>query len=201
MSKIKQVFTSINFYLSFGVVLLATAANFFGGELIKIFYPNRTTINDFFYDHLPLIGWTQYFTDIFVLLSAGLILYYFIKYQLKYLPYLLMAFGIFYLFRSFMIVLNPFGGYYGNESTYGITAIKQYGAFPSGHTGFAVVCYLMSDKTKSKPINIILWLLALGEIITLLLSRGHYSIDIAGGLLLAYYVTSQIKKYKEKLVL
>jgi membrane-associated phospholipid phosphatase len=201
MYKLKQVFTSANFYFSFVVVLLATIANFVGGELIKVFYPNRTTINDFLYDRFPLIGWTQYLTDIFVLIAAALILIYFFKYQFKYLPYLLMAFGIFYFFRSFMILLNPFGGYYGNESTYGISTIKQYGAFPSGHTGFAVVCYLMSDKLKSKPIHYMLWFLVVGEIVALLLSRGHYGVDIAGGLLLGYYVACQMKKYREKLTL
>lgn len=201
MTKIKQVFKSRNFYLTFALVLVTTVANFVSGALIEKFYPDRTTINDFLFDRLPLIEWTQYLTDIFVLISAVLVLVYFAKYQLKYLPHLLLVFGVFYLFRSVMILMNPFGGFYGNDATYGITTIKQCGAFPSGHTGFAVISYLMVDKLKSKSIHVALWFLAAGEIIALLLSRGHYCVDIAGGLLLSYYVVNRLERYREKLVL
>jgi membrane-associated phospholipid phosphatase len=197
----KKVFTSKNFYLSVLVVFISTAMNFISGNLIKNLYPDRVPIADFLFDHLTIIPWTQYLTDIFVLIAAALILIYFIKYQLKYLPYLLIAFGIFYIFRSFLVLLNPFGGYFGNEATYGISAIKQYGAFPSGHTGFTVIAYMLTDKKTNRYIHLILWCLVIGEILSLLLSRGHYSIDIAGGLLLGYFVVSEIKKYKEKLVL
>lgn len=197
----KKVFTSKNFYLSVLVVFMSTAMNFISGDLIKNLYPDRIPIIDFLFDHLPLIPWTQYLTDIFVLITAALVLIYFLKYQIKYLPYLLMAFGVFYIFRSFLVLLNPFGGYFGNEATYGISTIKQYGAFPSGHTGFIVIAYMLTDKKTNKYINMLLWFLVIGEIISLILSRGHYGVDIAGGLLLGYFVVCEIKKYKEKLVL
>lgn len=197
----KKVFTSLNFYLSVAILLMATKLNFVSGNLIKTLYPYRQPINDFLFDRLPLVSWTQYLTDIFVILTAVITLYYFIKYQIKYLPYAIMAFAIFYLLRSGLVLLNPFSGFYGHEATYGISTIKQYGCFPSGHTGLTVVAYMLTDKSKSKAINIILYLLVIGEVLSLLLSRGHYGIDIVGGLLLAYFVVTWFGKYKEKLVL
>lgn len=199
--KIKKVLTSRNLTLSVILIFVSTYLNLFIGSIINDLYPQRQPIYDLMFDVLPLVPQAQYITDIAVIVSGVLIFVYFVKYELKYLPYALMAFGVFYLFRSGLVALNPIGGYHGNEATFGLTSIKPYGAFPSGHVGFASVAYMLSDGALSKKVNIILYVLVVVEIVSLLLARGHYGTDVVGGLLLAYFVIFEIKKFKERLTL
>jgi len=196
--------THINYLKLFPPILLiivSTFLNLYFGFLINKLYPNRSPLNDLLFDILPLVPSAQYLTDIAVVLSALIVVLYFLKYEKRSLPYVLYAFGAFYLFRAFLVVLNPVSGYFGNEATFGLTSIKPYGAFPSGHVGFSSVCYLLVSSSNIKYIKFILYFLVIIEVLSLLLARGHYGIDIVGGLLLAFFVVSKLSSFKDKLSL
>jgi membrane-associated phospholipid phosphatase len=101
---------------------------------------------------------------------------------------MLAVFGLMYLIRSVLMLLTPLASSHGNGALFGLLPLVQNGMFPSGHAGAAFLCYLLVDAKRAPGIRRALLWLAFAEWITLLLAHGHYSIDIAGGVLLAYFV-------------
>jgi membrane-associated phospholipid phosphatase len=76
--------------------------------------------------------------------------------------------------------------------------LKQHGMFPSGHTMLAAAIYFLIDGQRHPGFKRAAGLLGLAEMITLILSRGHYSIDVAGGVMLAFIVIGWLAGYKER---
>ena len=70
------------------------------------------------------------------------------------------------------------------------------GPFPSGHTAFVFMCYLFVNKKEEPLIKTVLLIVVIGEVISLILSHGHYTIDVASGPLLAYVVYDIFTKQK-----
>jgi membrane-associated phospholipid phosphatase len=70
------------------------------------------------------------------------------------------------------------------------------GPFPSGHAAFVFMCYLFVNKKEELLIKTVLLIAVIGEVISLILSHGHYTIDVAGGLLLTYVVYDIFIKQK-----
>lgn len=193
---LKMVFTDKKFYLAGLLVIFAAWFNFFISNLIQLWFPYRLPADDLIFDILPYVGWTQYLTDIAVVLSALVLLIYIIKHDLKNIPFYLAVLGCAYLLRAFIIPLTPLGSTFGNMATYGLTTIQQHGMFPSGHTALAAVSYLVVDRKVNYNSKIVLFILLLVQIASLLLSRGHYSIDIVGGVLISYFAYNELVKYK-----
>lgn len=100
-----------------------------------------------------------------------------------------MLFGIMELLRAAMNLLTPLAGpLASNESFYGILRFHQYGEFPSGHAASVYLALLLVDRAQAPRIWTGLVVCLVVEIVALLVSHGHYSIDIVGGLLLSYFV-------------
>lgn len=196
MNNFKLLFSDKKFYLGGFLIVFATYANFFMSETIQRLYPFRQPATDLLFDILPYVHWTQYVTDIAVVVSGLLALFYVLKYDAKHLPFYMTVFAVAYFMRAFIIPLTPLGGAFGNMATYGITTIQQHGMFPSGHTAMATVAYLVIDRAKSPIVKHLLFWLLMIEVISLLLSRGHYSIDIIGGVLISYFAFVELSKYK-----
>lgn len=186
------------FWISALTVVFATAVNLFNSELIQLYFPERQTIIDTLFLLTPQIMWTQYLTDIAVLVAPIILLFFIVKRDYKYLPYYLMVFALAYLFRGLLILLNPIGGYFGNTNTYGLTSIMQHGMFPSGHTILVFVAYYLSKEIVPRSARKLLLAFCYIEVIALILSRGHYGIDIVGGILVSYFVYNELTKHKER---
>lgn len=195
----KKFYQSTSFWLSIFMLLFSTAVNFFNSEIIQHFFPYRQPVLDTLFLLTPQIMWTQYLTDIAVLVSPIVLLIYIIKKDLEHLPYYIMVFSTGYLLRGFLILLNPIGGYFGNMNQYGLTDIMQHGMFPSGHTVLVFVSYYLSKGIVPKPARIVLLISCWVEVICLVLSRGHYGIDIIGGILVSYFVFNELKPFKKSL--
>ena len=105
------------------------------------------------------------------------------------------------LARGILIVLTPLGSVLGNDIEFGITNIKQYGAFPSGHVALAILIYFLIDKKEASKLKTAALVLAVLEIICQILARGHYSIDIVGGFFIAYFSYNELSKFKNQLTL
>ena len=188
---------NISIYIAF--LLVAVFVNFFSSWIIQKYFPERVAAPDLMFKILPNIPFAQYLTDIFNILSFILIFYYLIKYKVKEIRYFLLNFSVAYMLRGLIIILTPLGGINGNEANYGITAIKQYGAFPSGHTIMVTMAYMLISNSDAPILKKLALISVLIEIISLLISRGHYSIDIVGGLLLSYFVYHELTKYRDQL--
>ena len=90
------------------------------------------------------------------------------------------------MMRALMIILNPTARPHDVDLPYGIFQdVNLQGSFPSGHTASAALSFLFVEE-KYKSLKIALMVLLFGQMYVLLKSGGHYSIDVVGGLMIAY---------------
>ncbi len=76
--------------------------------------------------------------------------------------------------------------------------IYQHGMFPSGHTYLTAVIFFLIDRTRTPRLKTATGVLCIAEMILLLLSHAHYSIDLVGGLMVAYLVNHWMGRYKDR---
>lgn len=182
-----------------GLALLALAVALFfpANLLLERLYPDRPLVPDLAFDLLPDIPALAYATDPILFVSIGALLALGLGRERRSLPRWLLAVGLAYLLRPFLMVLTPLGRPTGNMDSYGIFEIlevKQHGMFPSGHMMLASLAWLLVDKARNPGAKALLLACALLEGATLVLSRGHYSIDIVGGFLVAWFVWSVLER-------
>jgi len=102
-----------------------------------------------------------------------------------------------YFARAALAALTPLGRPTGNEASYGIFSfigLKQHGMFPSGHAMLSAALFFQADAGRGRAAKRLLGILAAAECLALLLSRGHYSIDIAGGVMIAWIAVELERK-------
>lgn len=167
--------------------------------LIQVNFPDRQPIQDTLFSVLPYWPWTQNWSDIANIFSAILLGMYVFPKRVQKLPFIFTVIGLGYLLRGVFIYLNPFGGPLGNIAEYGLTNIHQYGQFPSGHTMITVLIYLMIDRLEEPRLKWLALISILVEVAALLLSHGHYSIDIVGGFLVGYFAYHVLRPVEDKL--
>ncbi len=187
------------FYASLVLLLIGAFFDMRNSDLIHTYFPLRQPIPDSLFMVLPYLPWTQNWTDLANIFSAILLGFYLFPKRWDKVPFALTVLGLGYLLRSLLILLNPFGGPLGNVVNYGLTNIHQYGQFPSGHTFFVVAVYLFINRLEDPLLKRLALLSCAVEIVALLLSHGHYSIDIVGGILVGYFTYNEVKKYEAKL--
>lgn len=170
------------------LMLLATAglSALNSNRLILARFPDRPYPRDLLFELLPYVSWTRYLTAIALVMGFSLFLYYALRYEPRRIPAFIATFGLMYLFRSAMIVLTPLGSAQGEGAF--VFSVQQYGMFPSGHIAASLILVLLTSAERAPVIHRVQMLLAVLELAGLVLAHGHYSIDIVGGLLLAYFI-------------
>ncbi len=119
--------------------------------------------------------------------------------QYHIIPYVLLVLGITITARAFIIPLTPLAYTESWPSLLASIRVATYdGMFPSGHTAFVAIIMFFIAQTRKHLFTIVAFALFIGEILSMLLSQGHYSIDIVGGFLLAYFVFTMSEKYVKK---
>ncbi len=176
-------------------VFLAAWLNFQNSNLIQVYFPHRTPIIDTLFLITPEVMWTQYLTDLANITSCILLGIYIFRGRQHHLPFTLTVIGFGYFLRSLIILLNPFGGPLGNIAHYGLTTIEQHGQFPSGHTLIVVLAYYLIAKSEAPLLKKLALISVWIEVVSLILSRGHWSVDVVGGFLLAYFAYHFIKEH------
>ena len=187
--------------LSIGLLVLAATACFMASELIQYLYPDRPIVPDLLFDLLPNIPFLAYLTDPIMAAALVLIIYYACNQGRRHMGFYFFTVGIMYVLRGPLMILTPMGRPTGNLDSYGILKIfelKQHGMFPSGHVMLAAIFYFMIDGKRHSGFKWAMAILGVAEIITLILSRGHYSIDIVGGVMQAFIVITVMSRYKER---
>jgi len=178
-----------NLLVAIGVLLLSGVAARSSSSLIDVWYPDRPKPPDFLFDLLPYIAWPQYLTDLALIAALVLLITYALRGHTREIPKMIMLFAIMELLRATINLLTPLAGpLASNQSLYGIFPFHQYGEFPSGHAASVYLAFLLVDREQAPGIRIALGVCLVVEIVALLVSHGHYSIDIVGGLLLSYFV-------------
>ncbi len=170
-------------------------------ELIQRLYPDRPMVPDILFTLLPDVPVLAYVTDPIMVLDIVLILWYAFGRERNHLPFFFFSVGITYVGRGLLMILTPLGRPTGNLDSYGVSILvnlKQHGMFPSGHLSLASAIYFLIDGRKHPEFKWAAGLLALAEMITLILSRGHYSIDVVGAVMLGYIAIGLMLPYRER---
>lgn len=174
---------------SWGIAGALLAASFALARLASGFigtqFPDRPAPRDLLFELLPYATWPQYLTDVALITGAVLVIVHLARRDARRLPGAFALFGVIEIARAAIIMLTPLAGPLGNGAHYGLIHGTQNGEFPSGHVATVMLLYLLVDREQSPKLRGVLLGLVAVECIALLVSHGHYSIDIVGGLLLS----------------
>ncbi len=190
--------------LAFAALLAAVALFVPANLLIDALYPERPIVPDIFFTLTPELPFLAYGTDPLLFVSMAMLLVQALKFDRRRLPYYLFSIAVLYFARCFLMVLTPLGRPTGNHDSYGIfefTGILQHGMFPSGHQMLATLSWLLIDRGDHPRLRRAAGALALLEGAALLLSRGHYSIDIVGGSLVAWFIVERLSRYRDRFII
>ena len=168
-------------YKSISFLAAAVSTNFLANHLIGKHFPDRPLIPDALFQFIPHIKFTEYLIDIIPAITVLVLIFEFAKHKDKVLNFINVA-ALFYFFRGVGTILNPLARPTGIDYHFGISMLHdlQLGMWPSGHIGFVIICLLLTEKHKN-----LMRVCALAQIFSLIASRGHYSIDVVGGILIA----------------
>lgn len=164
-------------------------------------YPNLPTQTDFFFEHTPYIN-ILFICDLIVIITIiSFLIFIFKKKKFREIPFYTILIGIYYLIKSVLIYLTPMANPHP-VSEFWSKVLPEGGMFPSGHTGLIFLLFLFTIKEKPKGWRIYFLMLLIAEIIFMILSRGHYSIDIIGALFIGYTLWKvAYERFRKKLIL
>ncbi|MBK9390537.1 MAG: hypothetical protein IPN68_10185 [Bacteroidetes bacterium] len=193
ISSLIKLFKSRYFYIGFFSVLAGMALNIASQTYLHNYMSEGKTLpmlSDLILDNLPVIDLSLVY-DIVCLIPIFLMFIYVVhKKEYNRVPFLLLMIGIFYLVRGVFIVLTPFGNppmFGGSDPLFNGFSKYELGVYPSGHAGNVFMLFLLVNDSLYKKIIITCLIIV---IIALLLSHGHYSIDIFSGIFFAYAIKS-----------
>ncbi|MFA5020264.1 MAG: hypothetical protein WC533_04150 [Candidatus Pacearchaeota archaeon] len=182
----------INLTISLILYLLAIVLAYLSSLYIKKNFVAPPIVQDLMWNILPnlKIIWVS---EIFIILTVIFTFLWALKKDKDYIPYLISLWALFQIIRAGMIVLTPLGfpNHYSGLIPTGEESVFAFGAFPSGHLAYPILAYLI---TKMR----IFILFSILVILALLISRGHYSIDLIGTFLLSYPLYILAEKYIKK---
>lgn len=190
---IKDLFKNRYFYIGLGILFLGIFINYLSTGFLAKYSGDLPILSDLILDNLPYYNF-GYAYDLFNILCLGFfIMYVVFRKQYKNFPYFLALFGILYIIRGIFIVLTPFGSPVTsyNDLFSKVAEFFNFGMYPSGHTGSSFLAFLLAKGIYKW----IIFVCMAGVIITLFLTKGHYSIDILSALIFAYAVYCFGKQY------
>jgi membrane-associated phospholipid phosphatase len=190
------VLRSKYFYIGLISILAGYALNFISQIYLINGIENGKTLpvlSDLILDNLPYYDISLIY-DIFYLSGLIIVLIYWVhKKDYERIPFFLILCGIFFIVRGIFIVLTPFGNppMFSGSNMFKEFVKIEVGVYPSGHAGSLFLFFLLINDKYYKWI---IFFCLVMVIISLCLSRGHYSIDIFSGIFFAY----AIKAFGEK---
>lgn len=173
------------FAIAGGLLLLSLAAARASSGFIGQAFPDRPAPRDLLFELIPYAAWAPYAADA-VLFASGALLVWHAQRRLDAAPGMLALLAVMETARAAINVLTPLASPLGNGTLWGLVRFVQNGMFTSGHTGSAFLFYLLVDREEAPRLKRVLLGLLVAECTLLIVGRGHYTIDIVGGLLLTY---------------
>lgn len=124
--------------------------------------------------------------------TAGTLIIITVMWQWRFekLPMLLFLLGAMYLFRSFVILLTPLAQIQPPSENFTeahwIAQNFYHGMFFSGHAASAFIqaFYIKGHSLRDAALG-----LACVQVVVILFSHSHYTIDVVGGIFVAYFFT------------
>jgi membrane-associated phospholipid phosphatase len=174
--------------VAFSVILLSAVVAYPSSWLIQSRYPDRPKPEDLLFQLLPYSAAWQFVVEAIYIAGAVLLGVYVFRHAIRRIPEIIAVYGIMEIGRALTMALTPLAAPYDSAAHFGIQGVRNWGEFPSGHAATFLLYYLIVDERVSPGIKKALLVMLFAEILALLISHSHYSIDIVGGLLLGYFV-------------
>lgn len=172
-----------------GLSLIAGAATEAASRLIGARFPGRPWAPDLLHTLLPHIPAASYITLGALGVALALFAVYCARHGRECMPEFITLAAVMYLLRAGISVLTPLAV----ARDHAVLSFPLFGnvLFPSGHTALAYLLTRLTDRERAPGLHAAQALLLGVIMVTMLFSRGHYSVDIAGGLLLGYFVSRE----------
>ncbi|RMF81163.1 MAG: hypothetical protein D6737_05850 [Chloroflexi bacterium] len=161
-----------------------------GGVIVLIDrFPNPVRPSDLILDAIDRnLMWVQV-SNIVIVTQVALTFYGLSRVRYQHGPRLIFLLAMMYVIRGVTIILTPLAQTAPPELSFGDQSIiSKYmfqGMFFSGHTGSAFIQAAMMPSRRLRQVQ---YGLSIVQVTALLLSHSHYSIDIWGGLFVAYFL-------------
>lgn len=170
-----------------GLAALAGGTSAAANAVIVAYFPDAARPDDLLFELLPYVEAARWLTVVPLFLGPAVFLWAIVRSDPRRLPAMGAQVALMYLLRAGMIVLTPLAPAHGEAAF--VFSTVQYGMFPSGHTGLITILTLMVPDDRPR-LRAFMWTMVGSMIAGMLFAHGHYSIDIVGGLLLAYFVAT-----------
>lgn len=172
-----------------GAALLVLAGVVMEGSsrLLATSFPDAPVVPDTLFGILPYVRDARHVTMIAMIAGGLLFANYTVRVARDRMPEYMAVIAIMYLLRAALVLLTPLAHARGEGPP---TAFPLFinGMFPSGHTAAALLFFWLTDAGRAPVLRRAQLALFVVVVAGLLISHGHYSIDIVGGALLAYFV-------------
>lgn len=175
--------------LVFGLIL-----NLIADKYIITHYPNPPILKDFLLDRLPYKD-LSHINEFFLIITYIVFVIFIVKTKsYNELPSYLFIMALFSIFRSLFIVMTPLGSPHPGNS-FGLFPLPNHGMFPSGHISVPLMFLIFSYYKKEGIYVWIFFILFIAIISTMIISRGHYTIDMIATVFIVYSIYSFTKKH------
>jgi membrane-associated phospholipid phosphatase len=156
--------------------------------LIQALYPDRPRPPDLLFDLFPYWPWMQWGVEALYVTGIILLAVYAFRGRVDQIPEIITLFGLMEIFRAVIIILTPLATPMDEAARLGLPLVRNWGEFPSGHAATVLLFYLIVDRDDAPRLKTTMGVIVVAECITLIISHSHYTIDVIGGLLLAYFI-------------
>lgn len=179
--------------VAIAILTLGNESSKLASIFIHEYFPNRPLPLDLIISATPHYVALEYFTDVLLFSIAGIALFTALFLYWKDIPKRFSVLGIGFMLRGLIVRLTPLHRPSGLAVIHGIFPLlygtelefmlhDQVGMYVSGHMMSSYIAYASVDATKAPKVKKLLFTLVVIEAIAMIVSRGHYAIDILGGL-------------------
>jgi membrane-associated phospholipid phosphatase len=173
------------------VYILGAITSFLAGLFLKAEYPELIRSADVILDNVPEMPIFVPISEVALAILTFSIFYKFFQKNFDNFPSYITKLGTVHTLRALSIVLTPLAQIQDptvNGSNPILAEHFYQGMFYSGHTAIAFLIFF--EEKDSKKLKFIKFLLASTVAISVILSHSHYSIDVFGGIVVAYAVST-----------
>ncbi|HIJ01444.1 TPA: hypothetical protein HA363_02245 [Candidatus Woesearchaeota archaeon] len=176
--------------LAFLILAIGISANFIMSDVLENI--NRGfAVWDLMHFLFPLRQFYSLISETFLVIAVMIFLFYVCRYRkYDYVPYYLIMIGAFYFIRAVLLPLTPIPSPYNYDYGFLYALLPQHGTFPSGHAGMVFLFFFM---TGDKVLRYALLMFAIATVFFLIISRGHYTIDVIGSIMITYIMANVYK--------
>jgi len=206
---IKKYRNVLIIFLAVSIFFLSAKASEWSSLYILKHLSHRVVPDDFLFSLIAYNRMYEYITEFIFYVMTFTFFYYVIKYAKKKLAYYWIIAWSYMFSRAFLNLLTPLERPLYPDLSHGLLRLVdqaklgheiyyRMGMFPSGHLGIATILYLAVKDVAPKGISRVMLSLLFLESVFMIAARGHYTIDIIGGVSFAILLYLIAEKYVKK---